>query len=127
MSGDLIREEISVSDARAGSTAVEVNKVILSDFKGMVCLTFEKRTDCLTLTAQEALTMSEAMGRQAYRSKFGDFPHGATKQTVEQLRIRARNRVAMMLATKAKEPPKTEKEFQIQATALVDEIMKLVT
>ena len=126
MSGDLIREEITVNEARTGS-AIEVNKVILSDFKGKVCLTFEKRCDALTLTAQEALTMSEALGRQAYRSQFGDFPHGKTKQTVEQLRIRARNRVAMMLRTKAKEPPKTDKEFQLQATALVDEIMKLVT
>ena len=118
MSGDQLLNEVSV---KAGD-AIEVNKVILSDFKGMVCLTFEKRTDCLTITPQEALTMSEALGRQAYKSRFGDFPDGASKQTVEQLRIRSVNRVSMMLKNLIPDGPRRK----IRATALVDEVMKLV-
>ena len=122
MAGDRLLHEVDVSNARAGD-AIETNKVILSDFKGMVCLTFEKRVDCLTITAQEALQMSEALARQAYKSRFGDFPAGKTKQTIEQLRIRAKNRVQMML----KDEPKTPTAKKIRAAAIVDEIMKLVT
>lgn len=122
MSGDKLSVEVDVNASRTGD-AIEVNKVILSDFRGRVCLTFEKQCDCLTLTAQEALTMSEALGRQAYKSQFGDFPHGGTKQTVEQLRIRAVNRVTMMLKSLVKDDAKRK----IRATALVDEVMKLVT
>ena len=89
----------------------------------MVCLTFERRVDCLTITPQEALTMAEALSRQAYRTKFGDFPSGKTRQTIEQLRIRARNRVEMMLM----KDPKTPLSKKARATAIVDEVMKLVT
>jgi hypothetical protein len=121
MSGDIITPEISVNQSPVGD-AIEVNKVILSDFKGRVCLTFEKQCDCLTLTPQEALTMSEALGRQAYRSRFGDFPHGATKQTIEQLRIRCVARVALMLNKDIAD----EKDRKVRATALVDEVLKLV-
>lgn len=122
MSGDTVNAEVAVSASRTGD-AIEVNKVILSDFRGHVCLTFEKQCDCLTLTAQEALTMSEALGRQAYKSRFGDFPHGGTKQTVEQLRVRATARVNLMLRPLLKDDAKRK----IRATAIVDEVMKLVT
>lgn len=118
MGGDRLLHEVDAS-----GDAITVNKVILSDHRGMVCLTFEKRCDCLSLTPQESLTMSEALSRQAYKSKFGDFPSGKTKQTLEQLRIRARNRVEMML----KNEPKTPTEKKLRATAIVDEVMKLVT
>ena len=56
MSGDRLLNEIDVGNARAGD-AITTNRVILSDFRGMVCLTFERRVDCLTITPQEALTM----------------------------------------------------------------------
>lgn len=122
MAGDRLLHEVDVGNARAGD-AIETNKVILSDFRGMVCLTFEKRVDCLTITQQEALTMSEALARQAYKSRFGDFPDGKTKQSIEQLRIRARNRVFLML----KDIVKDDTKRKIRATAIVDEVMKLVT
>lgn len=115
MSGDLIRSEVSIADARSGD-AIEVNRVILSDFRGMVCLTFKKRCDCLTITPQEALTMSEALGRQAYKSRFGDFPDGGTKQTVEQLRIRLVNGFSMMMKNKVP----SAKDRKALATALAD-------
>lgn len=113
---------IDVGTPRA-QNAIEVNTVKLSNFRGMVCLTFEKRCDCLTLTAQEALTMGEALSRQSYRAHHGDFPDGKTKQTTEQLRLRARNRVIMLL----KNEPKTPEQKKIRATSIVDEVMKLVT
>ena len=117
MSGDIVAPEIPIGDA------ISTNKVILSDFRGMVCLTFEQRVDCLTLTPQEALTMSEALGRQAYKSKFGDFPSGKSKQGIEQLRIRAVNRVKLILGKIISD----ETARNARAVAIVDEVMKVVT
>ena len=107
----------------SGDNLIEVNKVQLSDHLGYVCLTFEKQCDRLTLTPAEAVTMGEAISRQSYRAVHGDFPYGGTKQTLEQLRIRCVNRVAMMLAKDITD----KKTRKVKATALVDEMMKLVT
>lgn len=102
-----------------------VNKYVLSDWQGLVCMTFEKRCDRLTLTPREALIAGEAFSRQSYKSVHGDFPHGGTKQTIEQKRITCKNRVAQMLRTWP--APKSEAEFMAQAAAVVDQVMKLVT
>lgn len=114
--------EIGKTEAGFNHT-VTVNKVMLSDHMGYVCLTFEKRCDALELTPQEALTMSEAMARQSYRARFGDFPHGGTKQNVEQIRVRLRQTVQLML----KKPCNTEMEQKALAAAIVDECMKKAT
>ena len=66
--------------------------------------------------------MSEKLGRQAYRARFGDWPHAGSKQTVEQLRIRCANRVWHML----KEEPKTPLQKRVRAQQIVDEVLKLV-
>lgn len=127
MSGDTPSGElVSVGDTRV-ENAIEVNKVKISNWRGMVCLTFEKRCDALTLTAQESLVMSEALARQSYRAAHGDFPDGGTKQNLEQLRIRARDRMVLLLRATMKAPPKTEQAFKLRAAALVDEVMKLVS
>lgn len=123
MSGDLILNEVAAGSVNKASNAIEVNKAVLSDFKGMVCLTFEKRTDCLTLTKAEAMQMAEALARQTYRAAHGDFPTTQDRsQITEQLRIRARNRVRQMLQRFA---PKTQAEEVQKASAIVDEIMKI--
>jgi len=66
--------------------------------------------------------MGEALSRQAYRAHFGDYPHNGSNQTVEQLRIRARNRVEMML-TKHVPDEVTRKAL---ATDLTDRVIGLV-
>lgn len=123
MSGDQLLHEVSVSQTPGMGDAIEVNKVVLSDFKGQICMTFEKRCDCLTLTRQEAMNMAEALARQTYRAAHGDFPTTTDRsQITEQLRIRAQNRVRQMLLNYH---PKTEVERIQKAAALVDEVMKM--
>ena len=102
---------------------IEVSTVAITDRHGMVCLTFPEQCDRLTLSPQEAVQMGEALSRQAYRAHFGDYPHNGSRQTVEQLRVRARNRVNLMLASTI--PDETARG--IKATQLVDEVMKLVS
>lgn len=111
-----------VNGSDSADSLIEVSKVSISDHLGYVCLTFEKKCDRLTLTPAEAVTMGEAISRQSYRAVHGDFPHGGTKQTLEQLRIRCVNRVNRMLAKDIAD----EKDRKAKATALVDEVLKLV-
>tara|TARA_R110000868_G_scaffold142759_10_gene360238 strand:- start:454 stop:780 length:327 start_codon:yes stop_codon:yes gene_type:complete len=101
---------------------IEVSKVTISDYRGLVCLTFEQQCDRLTLNPQEAVQMGEALSRQAYRAHYGDYPHNGSKQTVEQLRVRARNRVEMMLVKHV--PDDTTRKAL--ATDLTDRVIGLV-
>ncbi len=112
---------VIVRDAVPGDAPGVVNKCVLSDHAGMVCITLERPASGIELTADEARVMGEALLRQAYRAHHGDYPAGRS-QSVDMLRARARNRVRQML----RKPIATLEEEEARALAIVDEVFKLV-
>lgn len=112
--------EVSV----AGQDNSGTNKVTLSDHRGMVVLHFDHKVNYVALPPEQARQLAEACARQAYRAHYGTFPVlNDGSQITEQKRVRARNRVSMMLI---RYNPKTDAERLAQAAAIVDEIMKIV-
>lgn len=125
MSGDRLANEIDLSspDKQRSGDAVMANKCVISDFKGKVHITFAKPCDGLTLDIAQANQMGEALCRQAYKAYHGDHPTTTDRsQVTEQIRVRARNRVAMMLQ---RYNPKTELERKQKAASIVEEVMKM--
>lgn len=103
---------------------VGTNKLTLSDHRGLVVMHFDKKVNYVAIQPNEARDLGEKLARQSYRAIYGDYPTTQDRsQITEQMRIRARNRVTTMLQNYE---PKTKAEIIAKASAIVDEIMKIV-
>jgi hypothetical protein len=97
--------------------------VQLSHKDGFVFLHFERPIEWVKLDPPTANRVAEAMARAAYTSVSGDTPTTQAKsQITEQLRVRLKNRVSIMIRSAYSEAPIPSPE--IQATRIVDECMK---
>lgn len=97
--------------------------VQLSDRDGFLFLHFEKPVEWVKLDPGTASRLSETMARVAYKCVAGDTPTTmAQSQITEQLRVRCKNRVKMMLRSMASEAPTPD--YDIQASRIVDAILK---
>ena len=99
--------------------------VQLSDRDGKVVMHFERPVAWVALDPATAGALAEAMAQAAYKCYSGDVPDPQKKQITERLRIKATNRVEMMLRSMAGESPMPD--FKLQATRVVDAIFKEVT
>ena len=103
--------------------SVMATKAVISDHRGLVCITLDKAADGIQLSPEDARVMAEALSRQAYRAHYGDYPTTTDRSSItESLRIRCRNRVEQMLRSfdsDANPPP-----YQQRATAIIDHIFK---
>jgi kynureninase len=97
--------------------------VQLSDRDGFLFLHFEKPVEWVKLDPQTASRLAETMARVAYKCVAGDTPTTtAQSQITEQLRVRCKNRVAMMIRSMAAEAPVPS--YELQAIRIVDAILK---
>lgn len=97
----------------------------LSDKDGMVIMHFEKPVEWVALDPATAVRVAEAMARASYNAKFGDVPTTQQRSSItEQIRIRLRNRVKLMLASMATDAPAPS--YDMQATRIVDAVLKEV-
>lgn len=97
--------------------------VQLSDRDGFVFLHFEKPVEWVKLDPGTASKFAEATARAAYKCVAGDTPTTtAQSQITEQVRVRCKNRVAMMIRSMATEAPVPS--YELQAIRIVDAILK---
>lgn len=92
--------------------------IAIGDRDGHVVLQFKDPVRWVKLDPATALQVGEALAQRSYKALFGDFPAEGKKQLTEQLRIRLRNRVSLMLrgfAGRAPVPP-----YEVQANEIVD-------
>ncbi len=90
---------------------------------GLVVLHFDKPVEWVALDPNTAGRMAESVARTAYTAVSGDVPTTEKKsQITEQIRVRLRNRVALMIGSAEREAPRPD--AKILATRLVDECLK---
>lgn len=100
--------------------------VQLSDYEGHVCLHFERPVSFVKLDPPTASSLAEAMARAAYKCISGDVPTTMAKsQITEQMRIRLKNRVAIMIRSMENDTPSPS--YEVRAHRIVDELLKEAT
>ena len=106
---------------REGTRTIQV-----SHRDGLAIMHFEKPVRWCALDPETARAFAEAMSRAAYAAFSGDTPTTQDRSAVtEQIRVRLTQRVALMLASFEREAPRPE--YKVQATRVVDEVMRGVT
>lgn len=97
----------------------------VGDRDGFVVLEFPQPVAWVKLDPSTALKVGEAMAKRAYKAQFGDFPADEKKQLTEQIRIRLRNRISLMLRSFMGRTPIPS--FEMQANEVVDAVLKEAT
>lgn len=99
--------------------------VELGTREGKVVLKFQAPVEWVALDPQTAAGLGEAMARAAYEAVWGDDPTTQSKSAItEAVRIRLRNRVALMLSSMSADQPVPS--FRTQAERVVDACLKEV-
>lgn len=99
--------------------------VQVSHRDGLAIMHFEKPVTWCALDPETARSFAEAMSRAAYAAFSGDTPTTRDRSAVtEQIRVRMVARVQVMLQSFSTEAPRPD--FKVQATRIVDHVMKEV-
>lgn len=98
--------------------------VQLSDKDGNVILHFEKPVQWVALDPMTAGRLAEAMARASYKAVAGDTPTPQRTQILDRIRARLVKRVELMIKTFEERAPKPHPK--VQATEIVDKVLKEV-
>lgn len=95
----------------------------VADRNGMVVCRYAD--NLVAMDAEFARKFAELLARVSYKVRFGDYPTPQKTMLSDGLRVRLTTRVALMLRSMQRETPAVD--YNVQASRLVDEILKAVT
>ena len=99
-----------------------LDTLAIGDRNGMVVISFPEPKSYIELDEETARRVGEALAKQAYKVRFGDFPTPAKTAITDMQRIRLAQRVTLMLRSMANEAPVPE--YNVQANRIVDEVLR---